>query len=182
VVFQGAYGRGSCQFSFACDGSMRRGREPGAWNRAQKVAGRALGGYVLASVGNATHFHTVNVAPDWRNRLVRVQQVGLHVFYRFGGSAGSPGAFDGQPRPSGVTGAFDIATASLLPEGPLPYGQLAGIPGSVVLASSVSDPGTAVQGMGGPEGLAPEPASAPAAAAPAKPAVTTTSAQPSTAS
>ncbi|MDH4385164.1 MAG: cell wall hydrolase [Caulobacter sp.] len=174
VVFQGAYGRGSCQFSFACDGSMRRGREPGAWSRAQKVAGRALGGYVLASVGNATHFHTLNVSPDWRSRLVRVQQVGLHVFYRFGGNAGQPGAFDGQPRPSGAAGAFDIA-AGLLPDGPQPYGLLASPPGTVILASAQSEPAPAIQGMGGPDGQPPEPASA-------KPAVTPTPGQPSTAS
>ena len=30
VVFQGAYNRTGCQFSFACDGSMRRARDIGA--------------------------------------------------------------------------------------------------------------------------------------------------------
>ncbi len=87
VVFQGAGKRIGCQFSFACDGSMRRGRETAAWNRAQKVASRALSGTVMAVVGNATHFHTVNVAPSWGPRLVRTAEVGLHVFYRFGQGA-----------------------------------------------------------------------------------------------
>lgn len=89
VVFQGAGKRVGCQFSFACDGSMRRGRETAAWNRAQKVASRALSGAVVASVGNATHFHTTNVAPNWGPRLIRTAEVGMHVFYRLGRSVGS---------------------------------------------------------------------------------------------
>ncbi len=88
VVFQGAGKRVGCQFSFACDGSMRRGRETAAWNRAQKVASKALSGGVMSNVGDATHFHTVNVAPNWGPRLVRTAEVGLHVFYRMGRDAG----------------------------------------------------------------------------------------------
>ena len=38
---------------------------------------------VLADVGSATHFHTTGVAPDWGPQMLRVAQVGLHVFYRF---------------------------------------------------------------------------------------------------
>lgn len=88
VVFQGAGKRVGCQFSFACDGSMRRGREVAAWNRARKVASKALSGAVMSRVGDATHFHTVNVAPNWGPRLVRTAEVGLHVFYRVGRKAG----------------------------------------------------------------------------------------------
>lgn len=81
VVFQRA--AGGCQFSFACDGSMRRGREQDAWDDARRVAARALAGYVLRDIGSATHFHTTDVAPQWGPRMLRVAQVGLHVFYRF---------------------------------------------------------------------------------------------------
>lgn len=81
VVFQRA--AGTCQFSFACDGSMRRGREVGAWEEARKIAARALSGYVLRDVGSATHFHTLDVSPDWGPKMLRVATVGLHVFYRF---------------------------------------------------------------------------------------------------
>lgn len=87
VVYQG------CQFSFACDGSTRRSHEMGAWNRAQRIAAKALSGAVMANVGNATHFHTINVTPRWGPNLMRVGQVGLHVFYRFSGQRGRPGAF-----------------------------------------------------------------------------------------
>ena len=85
VVFQGAQRRVGCQFSFACDGSMRRGREASAWTRAHKVAARALSGAVLGEVGSATHFHTINVRPSWGPQLRRVAQVGMHVFYGFNG-------------------------------------------------------------------------------------------------
>jgi spore germination cell wall hydrolase CwlJ-like protein len=81
VVFQGA-ARHGCQFSFACDGSMHRVREAGAWTRARKIAARAMSGVVLADVGKATHFHTTGVAPAWGPRMLRVSQVGMHVFYR----------------------------------------------------------------------------------------------------
>lgn len=97
VVFQGAYTGGTCQFSFACDGSMRQRRDRAAWARAERVAARALNGFVMAEVGNATHFHTINVSPIWGPRMLRVAQVGLHVFYRFGGRSGAPGAFTGRP-------------------------------------------------------------------------------------
>lgn len=81
VVFQRA--SAGCQFSFACDGSMRHGREASAWEEARKIATRAMSGYVLHDIGSATHFHTIDVAPDWGPKMLRVAQVGLHVFYRF---------------------------------------------------------------------------------------------------
>lgn len=98
VVFQGAQAGRGCQFSFACDGSTRRTREPAAWRRAEKVASRALDGYVMAAVGNSTHFHVTNVSPGWGPRLLRVSQIGMHVFYRFGGRTGAPNAFTAEPR------------------------------------------------------------------------------------
>jgi spore germination cell wall hydrolase CwlJ-like protein len=137
VVFQGAYSRGACQFSFACDGSMRRGRESGAWSRARKIAERALNGTVMAGVGNATHFHTTNVSPGWGARMVRVQQVGTHIFYRFGGRGGQPGAFGERPELS--SGDFEVVQATSLPTGPVPYEIVTGSGARVILASAVSE-------------------------------------------
>ncbi|WGM38174.1 cell wall hydrolase [Caulobacter sp. NIBR1757] len=159
VVFQRAFG--VCQFSFACDGSMRRGREPGAWSRARKVASRAIAGYVMPSVGNATHFHTINVSPGWGPRMVRVEQVGLHIFYRFGGGRGAPGAFDGRPRLSGPDGDFQVASATDLPEGPLPYEVVTPSGAKVILASAVSETRGDAPGIGGPADKPKEPATAP---------------------
>lgn len=100
VVFQGSNRRSGCQFSFTCDGSMRGPVNRAAWNRAQDVASKALSGAVYAPVGSATHFHTTGVSPNWRNTLIRVSQVGDHLFYRFGGRAGSSAAFAYTPSPS----------------------------------------------------------------------------------
>jgi hypothetical protein len=41
----------------------------------------------MSTVGDSTHFHTLNVAPNWGPRLVRTAEVGMHVFYKFGRSA-----------------------------------------------------------------------------------------------
>jgi spore germination cell wall hydrolase CwlJ-like protein len=164
VVFQGAYNHVGCQFSFACDGSMRRSREPGAWRRAQKVATRALSGSVMAEVGAATHFHTTGVAPGWGPRLMRVAQVGMHVFYRFGGRSGAPDAFSRTPRPSTADDLPTVTLASL----PTADGKSAPIQlaSAVVLPSKTApaanaQPALVAGGMGGPLGPVSEPASAP---------------------
>ncbi len=118
VVYQRLSGRGGCQFSFACDGSMRRRREPGAWERARNVAERALGGFVMTAIGNATNFHTVNVAPGWRY-MVRVSQIGTHIFYRMPGRAGSASAFNARPAPSSApAGVTATSTPPAAPTSP----------------------------------------------------------------
>ena len=89
VVFQGSARKAGCQFSFACDGSMTRGRETRAWSQARHLASRALAGAVMTAVGDATHFHTVHVSPDWSRELRQVAQVGLHIFYRIGRPTGA---------------------------------------------------------------------------------------------
>ena len=139
VVFQGAHA-GSCQFSFACDGSMRRQRETVAWRRAEQVAARALGGAVASEVGNATHFHVVGVAPGWGG-MMRVAQVGLHVFYRFGGRAGAPDNFLRTPERSiEADRTLQPVYASFAPMAatPQPDRQPAAAP--VILASAVLKP------------------------------------------
>ncbi|RZT47415.1 spore germination cell wall hydrolase CwlJ-like protein [Sphingomonas sp. BK036] len=86
VVYQGAERRTGCQFSFTCDGSMARVREPGAWERARAIAAAALGGSVYAPVGAATSFHTTSILPWWASSLARIRTVGAHVFYRWQGA------------------------------------------------------------------------------------------------
>lgn len=119
VVFQGANRRTGCQFSFTCDGSMRGGVNRAAWNRARDIAGKALSGAVYAPVGNATHFHTTAVSPVWRGSMIRVTQVGQHLFYRFGGRSGSTAAFSYAARPSVDADAPRLIQASMDPTGPV---------------------------------------------------------------
>ena len=86
VVYQGVGSGKGCQFSFACDGSMDRPREPGAWGRAAQVAVAALSGDVMAAVGNATFYHAGYVLPWWASSLTRLGSVGSHIFYRWPGA------------------------------------------------------------------------------------------------
>jgi hypothetical protein len=86
VVFQGSE-RPGCQFSFACDGSMGRVPVAWSWKNAQAVATRALNGFVLAKIGNATHYHATYVLPWWSPTLVKLGRIGQHVFYRPTGPA-----------------------------------------------------------------------------------------------
>lgn len=93
VVYQGAELKTGCQFSFTCDGSLGRRPQQAAWDRAEIVAKRALNGFVMKSVGGATHYHTEWVVPWWRPTVTKVAQVGAHIFYRWQGALGLPAAF-----------------------------------------------------------------------------------------
>lgn len=82
VVFQRADGgRGTCQFTFACDGSMHGSIEPGAWTAARSVAQQALQGFVYEPLKNAFHYHADYVAPAWSYELPRIRKIGRHIFY-----------------------------------------------------------------------------------------------------
>ncbi len=83
VVFQGA-SRAQCQFSFACDGALRQPREDLAWDRARRIAERALKGSVMPEIGAATNFRAAGIDHRWGRGFIRVTQVGQHVFYRLG--------------------------------------------------------------------------------------------------
>ncbi len=85
VVYQGAYQRTSCQFSFVCNGAMGAPVESWAWRRAKSVADAALGGYVMSAVGTSTSFHTTGVKPGWGGTMDKVAQIGSHIFYQFRG-------------------------------------------------------------------------------------------------
>ena len=97
VVFQGAPRRKGCQFSFVCDGSFHR-RPPGPAQlaRARSVAEQALDGRVEPEVGTSTHYHASYVHPSWERRLVKVDRIGAHIFYRRPGKAGEPSALTGR--------------------------------------------------------------------------------------
>jgi spore germination cell wall hydrolase CwlJ-like protein len=93
VVFQGSTRVTGCQFTFTCDGSMRRETMLSAWNRAGRVAIAALAGSVYAPVGLATHYHANYVVPYWASSLVKTHVEGPHIFYRWAGGWGRPAAF-----------------------------------------------------------------------------------------
>lgn len=82
VVFEGAERPFACQFSFACDGSMDRAPTGKAWERSQEMAQVSLTGFVPDLTKNATHYHTVQVEPNWSKTLEFKAQIGFHKFYR----------------------------------------------------------------------------------------------------
>jgi len=93
VVYQGAHRSTGCQFTFTCDGSLRRAMPDAAWRRAREVADRALAGWVDTDVGLATHYHTDWVYPYWSPELSKLARVGTHLFFGWPGSWGGPRAF-----------------------------------------------------------------------------------------
>ncbi len=133
VVFEGAQRYTGCQFSFSCDGSLRRAPMASLWERARQVAQAALEGYVYAPVGWSTHYHANYVVPYWASSLVKADVVGNHIFYRWRGGWGRAPAFVsrhagaepaiqwrggfGQPSPAerlaaGLAGERDAAAAA----------------------------------------------------------------------
>lgn len=115
VVFQGSERTTGCQFSFTCDGALARIPDPVRWASVRAIAISALSGSVASAVGNATHYHADYVLPYWAPRLVKVGQIGAHIFYRWPGSWGQPQSFSrkypmGEVLPAKLAG---IAAAGL---------------------------------------------------------------------
>jgi hypothetical protein len=88
VVYQNEKRRHKCQFSFACDGRAEIVRSQRAWKTAERIASEVTDGKIwLAEVGDSTHYHANYVRPRWGRRMIKVDKIGAHIFYRtrFGG-------------------------------------------------------------------------------------------------
>lgn len=92
VVFAGSTLRTGCQFTFTCDGSLRRRLPDSVLSAARAVAEQAIDGRFPARVAGATNYHADYVNPYWAPSLVRVAKIGAHIFYRAPGTAAPPGA------------------------------------------------------------------------------------------
>ncbi len=119
VVFQGSERRTGCQFSYTCDGSLRRTPSKFHWNRAKKVAALALSGKIASPVGTATHYHTTEIYPYWAPSLRFLGTIGAHRFYSWKGSAGKAGAFSqtyrgGEPLPAPKPRRYEAASPASL--------------------------------------------------------------------
>lgn len=82
VVYEGSHRPFACQFSFACDGSMDRAPSGAAWQRSQDIAQVSLTGFVSDLTKNSTHYHTIEINPDWAETLEFKAKIGFHKFYR----------------------------------------------------------------------------------------------------
>lgn len=82
VVFQGSKKRWGCQFSFTCDGSMRKAREPAAWQSAEQLADIIYRGFRPPLTRLATFYHADYVDPYWAKVFDETAFIGDHIFYR----------------------------------------------------------------------------------------------------
>jgi spore germination cell wall hydrolase CwlJ-like protein len=83
VVYEGSHRRSGCQFSFTCDRAKDVVNNREQWSVAKRVAEDVLssGGAPSVSRG-ATFYHADYVKPRWARRMVRVTQIGSHIFYK----------------------------------------------------------------------------------------------------
>lgn len=139
VVFQGSGKTTGCQFTFTCDGALARIPSAAGWRRAGIAAAAALSGYVEASVGTATHYHTDWVVPAWRTELVKIAQIGTHIFYRWPGRMGTRPAFAMRYR-GGETVGIGGPMLSTMPDDTLLSGN-GGIPASARIEPRVPTDG-----------------------------------------
>jgi len=80
VVEQGS--KGSCQFSYHCDGARDVMREAAAADTAARIARIMLDGAPRSLTFGATHFHTRGVNPVWSHRFEKTAAIGAHLFYK----------------------------------------------------------------------------------------------------
>lgn len=144
VVFQGSERSTGCQFTFTCDGSMRR-RSPSAqaWRGAQGLAAAMLDGFVDERVGLATHYHTDWVVPYWSASLDKLTAVRTHLFFRWRGYWGTPPAFrrNLSAREPAVT-----ALAGLFPEHAMATDEVVEVPVDADQAAPVAPEQVAAAG------------------------------------
>ncbi|EQB07050.1 cell wall hydrolase [Sphingobium indicum] len=127
VVYQ-RFDASVCQFSFVCDGSLARRPLPDLWNRARRIAADALTGRVEKEVGTATHYHADYVFPRWAPHLAKLAQIGAHIFYRWPGGWGMPGAFTGRYAGGEHIPAFDPSRFARAAEPAIDYPPVAALP------------------------------------------------------
>lgn len=117
VVYQGSERTTGCQFTYTCDGSLRRKPARFQWDRAKKVATEALAGKSYTTVGTATHYHASYVYPYWAPSLRFLGTLGAHRFYSWKGNAGKASAFSqrysgGEPLPVPKPRRYDVASGN----------------------------------------------------------------------
>lgn len=72
-----------CQFSWWCDGKSDSPKEHNSFQTSKSLAKLMIedGQYISVVGKNATHYHTDDIKPYWSDDMVKVEQVGKHIFY-----------------------------------------------------------------------------------------------------
>lgn len=81
VVKQGVE-RGSCQFSWWCDGRPDQVEEAQRYAMAKEIARKALNQQLEDSTGGALYFHDRHVLPDWAKAYPKTAETSHFIFYR----------------------------------------------------------------------------------------------------
>jgi len=83
VVYQNEGWTNACQFSFACDHIPDIVWSHTKYKIAQEIALAVTAGKIyLPEIGDSTHYHAAYVRPNWAHTMIRVDRIGLHIFYR----------------------------------------------------------------------------------------------------
>lgn len=81
VVYQKDNAIGLCQFSWFCNGDVRKPKHPATYEESHKVAKMVLlEGFRLPSVEEALYFHGDYINPGWKKE--KVAKIGRHIFYK----------------------------------------------------------------------------------------------------
>jgi spore germination cell wall hydrolase CwlJ-like protein len=132
VVYEG-WSRGTCQFTFVCDGALLRAPMPRQWRESEEIATEALAGVTEKLVGAATNYHADYVLPRWAFTLPKVGQIGAHIFYRLPGQWGSAQALTARWNGIEAIPNLDFAAlrlkiaAQTAGDGPAPVQLVAGL-------------------------------------------------------
>jgi spore germination cell wall hydrolase CwlJ-like protein len=154
VVYEGWERITGCQFSFTCDGALVRTPVPDLWEQARRVAEAALSGYVRKDVGAATHYHADYVAPYWAPGLVKIAQIGTHIFYRWPGLAGTPQALTAVYKGGELRLSEAVLTGRAARPKPV---EVAALDGAVAKTVATIDPATGAARTRVTATLTPEP-------------------------
>lgn len=75
--------KNGCSFSWWCDGKSDYPKEHNSFQTSKSLAKLMIdnGQYISVVGKDATHYHTDDIKPYWSDDMVKVEQVGKHIFY-----------------------------------------------------------------------------------------------------
>lgn len=76
--------RHKCQFSWYCDGKSDKVKDIQAYKTAEDISNVVIGtNGTFDFTSGATHYHTINVYPEWADTKTRTTRIEDHIFYRW---------------------------------------------------------------------------------------------------
>jgi spore germination cell wall hydrolase CwlJ-like protein len=74
--------KGTCQFSWVCEGKKKVYRNSSAWRDSIKIAENILiSKHHYGIIGSAKYFHADYVDPAWAEQKQLIRKIGNHIFY-----------------------------------------------------------------------------------------------------